>query len=75
MQIVTLIGQGIIILVVVFIIYYIRGLPNRLHDKNMKLFDHKLSKQLEIYKSDLFKEIELLKISESQLQILNRMEC
>ena len=69
MQIAILIIEFIVILVVAFIYFYVRGLPDKIHQKNIKLFEHDLSKKLETFKSDLSKEIELLKISESQLQI------
>ncbi len=69
MQIAILIIEFVVILVVAFIYFYVRGLPDRIHQRNLKLFEHDLSKNLEIFRSDLSKEIELLKISESQLQI------
>lgn len=69
MQIAILIIEFVVILVVAFIYFYVRGLPDRIHQRNIKLFEHDLSKKLEIFRSDLSKEIELLKISESQLQI------
>ena len=69
MQIAILIIEFIVILIVAFIYFYVRGLPEKLHQKNIKLFEHDLSKKLETFKSDLSKEIELLKINESQLQI------
>lgn len=69
MQIAILIIEFIVVLIAAFIYFYIKGLPEKLHKKNIILFEHDLSEKLETFKSDLTKEIELLKISESQLQI------
>ena len=69
MQIAILIIEFIVVLIAAFIYFYVKGLPEKLHKKNIILFEHDLSEKLETFKSDLTKEIELLKISESQLQI------
>ena len=69
MEYLYLIIQIVIVLAFIFIVYYIKGLPDRLHKKNIQYMEHNLSKQLEIFKSNLVKEIEILKISETQLQV------
>lgn len=69
MQIAILIIEFFVVLIAAFIYFYVKGLPEKLHKKNIILFQHDLSEKLETFKSDLTKEIELLKISESQLQI------
>lgn len=69
MQIAIIVIEIIIILGTLFLFYYVKGLPDRLHKMNIKLFEHDLSKKLETFKASLIREIEMTKISETQLQI------
>lgn len=52
-----------------FTIQYIRKLPDQIHQRNIKSYEHELNKQLEQFKIEISRELEMLKITESQLHI------
>ena len=60
----------ITILIIGWLIYlYLKSLPEAIHQRSLKRLEHDLSTELENLKSSLAKEIELLKISQTEIQM------
>ncbi|WP_063335939.1 hypothetical protein [Bacillus subtilis] len=69
MEILSVILQLVVVFVGWFIITYVKKLPEQVHAKNLKSFEHDLNTQLENFRNKLTTDLELLKINESQLNI------
>ena len=68
MNLVVIIGECIILLCGWFLYLYLKKLPETIHQKSIKSFEVQLNSKLEELKAILAKEIELVKISQTQLQ-------
>src|SRR5690348_2830964 len=69
MEIAILLSEIVILLAGVFVYNQIKELPKQIHAESLKHLEHELSKRLEEFKTSLSKDLELLKISHSELQI------
>ncbi|MCY9204454.1 hypothetical protein [Bacillus atrophaeus] len=69
MEILSVILQLLLVLVSWFIITYVKKLPDQVHAKNLKNFEHDLNTQLEEFRNKLTTDLELMKINEAQLHI------
>jgi len=69
MNIAILVIQGLILLSGGFLYFYVKKLPEYIFQKSVKKFEFQLNSKLEEIKASLTKEIELLKISQAELQI------
>ena len=49
--------------------FWLKGLPDSLHRKNEQLLQQSLNRELEGFKADLSRDLELLKISHAELQV------
>src|SRR5690606_15930359 len=59
-----------ILIIAVWILYqYIKKIPDQIHQVHLKSYEHELNKKLETFKVELSREIEMLKIAESNLHI------
>ncbi|MGG4549390.1 hypothetical protein ABER02_16635 [Rossellomorea marisflavi] len=67
LQIATLVGFW-------FLYTYVKKLPDQVHAKNLKAFEHDLNRQLEEFRNQLTTDLELMKINESQLHIHKTQE-
>ena len=74
MNLAILIGQGIILLLGYILFLYLKKLPETLHQKSIKNFEFRLNSSLEELKATLTKEIELVKISQTELQVHKTQE-
>lgn len=68
MDIVLLVTQALLLATGYLVVRYVKGLPEAMHQRTLKGFEHKLSVELETLKADLAREIELLKIAQAQVQ-------
>jgi hypothetical protein len=69
LELVITILQLAIILGGWFLYTYVKKLPDQVHAKNLKAFEYDLNKQLEEFRNQLTRDLELMKIKESQLHI------
>lgn len=69
-----LIVQGIILILGYILFLYLKKLPETLHQKSIKNFEFRLNSSLEELKATLTKEIELAKISQTELQVHKTQE-
>jgi hypothetical protein len=69
MDVLIVVLQVVVLLAAAFAWYWLKGLPDSLHRKNEQLLQQELNRQLEIFKTDLSRELELLKISRTELQV------
>ncbi|APH66914.1 hypothetical protein [Bacillus sp. LR_5] len=69
MEILSVILQLVLVIVSWFIITYVKKLPEQVHAKNLKSFEHDLNTQLEDFRNKLTTDLELLKINETQLNL------
>lgn len=68
------IAAGILVIVISLMAGYLRKLPDRLHEEGVKRLEFSLEKQLEGIRASFSRELELLKISQSELQIHKNAE-
>lgn len=59
--------QVVFIVIFFILINYIRKIPERIHGIQQSKYEHDLDKQLESFKTELMKEIEILRIAQTQL--------
>ena len=69
MDVILLVTEIVIFLILGFLFRYIKLLPDKIHEQQKLKFNFELNKQLEEFKSKLAKEMEVLRINESQLHI------
>ncbi len=74
MTFMILIGQLFILFGGWLLYLYLKRLPETIHEKSIKSFEFQLNSKLEEIKASLTKEIELLKISQAELQVHKTQE-
>jgi uncharacterized membrane-anchored protein YjiN (DUF445 family) len=68
-EVVLIIVQGAILLGGYLLYRYIKQIPEQIHQKSLKKFEHELSRDLEELKADLQHDIEMMRIQKEQLQV------
>lgn len=68
-SIALLFGEAVLLVGGMLLYRYVKGIPDQIHERAQREFEHGLSQQLERLRADLQREIEILKISREQLQI------
>jgi len=69
MDVLIIVLQSFILASAWFLYTYFKKLPDQIHAKNLKVFEHDLNTQMEILRNQWTTDLELLKINESQLHI------
>jgi len=68
MEILIIIGQILLITIFTLLYIYIKKIPEQIHAMQLSNYEHELNKQMEIFRTELIKEMELMRISHTELQ-------